>query len=275
MSCNHLPVVPHAEFINPELKPPFQIDEFIKFKCVFGYTPSPKHPIMTCTAPGIWILTGDCQPKSCPPPPNLENGNIEGRIYVFSANVIYRCNNDYTLLHKGNVQESMTVYCSATGQWQPPPKNLKCVFTACPSLSPPQNGSVEIKKGLATYTCFPGFTLIGDIERMCLFPGKWSGKEPRCTGKCSKPGPFINCSFTPEKSAYNENDFITLIYEKNSFFPKCVGQKWFNIPSQCFKPTPKLKSPSRNLWKQTHVIFILLLSSLFLIMLIVLYNIFI
>lgn len=34
--------------------------------------------------------------------------------------------------------------------------------------------------GLAAYTCYEGFELIGDPTRICAQPGSWTGVEPKC-----------------------------------------------------------------------------------------------
>lgn len=36
--------------------------------------------------------------------------------------------------------------------------------------------------GLAAYTCYEGFELIGDPTRICARPGSWTGVEPKCKG---------------------------------------------------------------------------------------------
>ena len=57
----------------------------------------------------------------------------------------------------------------------------------CPILEPPKDGNVlftSVRFGtVATYTCHPGFTLIGNEERTCLESGLWSGNEPSCRSK--------------------------------------------------------------------------------------------
>ena len=55
----------------------------------------------------------------------------------------------------------------------------------CPSLTNITNGMVETLHGLstgqiATYTCNPGYDIIGDLTRTCQENGSWSGSEPFC-----------------------------------------------------------------------------------------------
>ena len=54
----------------------------------------------------------------------------------------------------------------------------------CGGLTNPINGRVMIDgivfNSVATYTCNKGYTLIGDVTRLCLGTGLWSGNEPTC-----------------------------------------------------------------------------------------------
>ena len=61
----------------------------------------------------------------------------------------------------------------------------------CPSLPDIDNGMVEVSGlspgGVATYTCDPGFILVGDPTRICRDNGTWSGEEPTCERKVLSP----------------------------------------------------------------------------------------
>ena len=60
----------------------------------------------------------------------------------------------------------------------------------CGDLDDPNNGQVSldgtIPGSIATYTCDPGFGLVGVMERMCQANGQWSGNEPTCEGQAYK-----------------------------------------------------------------------------------------
>lgn len=55
----------------------------------------------------------------------------------------------------------------------------------CERLNNPVNGLVVLSGtsvgSQATYTCNPGFTLVGMDTRECLSSGEWSGQAPTCT----------------------------------------------------------------------------------------------
>ena len=60
----------------------------------------------------------------------------------------------------------------------------------CGDLDDPMNGRVSLDEtvfeSIATYTCDPGFVLVGNMERICQADGTWSGTEPTCEGQSSK-----------------------------------------------------------------------------------------
>ena len=57
----------------------------------------------------------------------------------------------------------------------------------CPALSNPTNGEVMWDSlapgGVTTYTCDPGFSLVGEPTRICGSDGTWSGMPPTCECK--------------------------------------------------------------------------------------------
>ena len=57
----------------------------------------------------------------------------------------------------------------------------------CSDLSDPQYGSVSTTGNrvgdLADYECDSGFRLKGDLQRVCLSSGEWSGVPPTCAGE--------------------------------------------------------------------------------------------
>ena len=63
----------------------------------------------------------------------------------------------------------------------------------CPELSAPANGGVTLNTQTfgvgttATYSCDPGYVLVGEITRTCEdthrgTTGTWNGTEPLCDG---------------------------------------------------------------------------------------------
>ena len=44
---------------------------------------------------------------------------------------------------------------------------------------------------MATYTCYSGFTLVGNMERLCQNDGTWSGTDPTCEGTLRKAFAYV------------------------------------------------------------------------------------
>ena len=62
---------------------------------------------------------------------------------------------------------------------------IRYLHVDCPSLTNITNGMVETLDDLstgqnATYTCHPGYDIIGYLTRTCQENGSWSGSEPVC-----------------------------------------------------------------------------------------------
>ena len=59
----------------------------------------------------------------------------------------------------------------------------------CGNLTNPTNGQVSTSTGrttfaqTATYSCDPGYNLVGSTQRTCQATGVWSGSVPTCQGK--------------------------------------------------------------------------------------------
>ncbi len=72
---------------------------------------------------------------------------------------------------------------------------VECVpvpIVTCSALISLTNGDIDYGGGspdnrpvdtVATYTCNPGYTLIGDSTRTCGSDGVWSGSDPICQRK--------------------------------------------------------------------------------------------
>ena len=55
----------------------------------------------------------------------------------------------------------------------------------CGPLESPSNGTLDTSSGTtypetATYTCDPGYQLVGATARTCQDNGEWSSSEPDC-----------------------------------------------------------------------------------------------
>ena len=134
----------------------------------------------------------DCDTLSDP-----ANGQVSTSGTTFGETATYSCNTGYNLVGDS------TRTCQATGNWsgsEPtcermlllsnlPIKSVHNVFLLstvvdCNALSDPANGQVSTSGTTfgetATYSCNPGYNLVGDNTRTCQATGNWSGSEPTC-----------------------------------------------------------------------------------------------
>ena len=66
-------------------------------------------------------------------------------------------------------------------------KHIHVEVIDCGELDDPDNGQVSHDEttvgSIATYTCDPGFNIVGNMTRICQENGDWSGTEPTCEGQ--------------------------------------------------------------------------------------------
>lgn len=64
-----------------------------------------------------------------------------------------------------------------------------CVASDCGTLQSPIDGMVDTSGttfgATATYSCLPGFYVIGEATRTCDNSGVWSGVPPICRRMCN------------------------------------------------------------------------------------------
>ncbi|XP_051004130.1 complement receptor type 2 [Acomys russatus] len=166
--------------------------------------------------------------------------------------VTFTCRANFTM--KG----SKTVWCQANKVWGPAPLPVcESDFPLeCPLLPTIPNGhhtgqhAGQFVPGLSvTYSCEPGYLLIGQKTIKCLSSGDWNGLIPTCKeAKCEHPGRFPNGQVTEPVSlrvgttvAFSCNEGYQLQGQPSS---QCVivGQKaiWTKKPvcKEIFCPPP-------------------------------------
>ena len=124
---------------------------------------------------------------------NMSQGSLLG------AMATYMCDPSHTLVGPDLRQ------CQENGMWSGETpicegmfkKSLNDKFdtlsiipvVVCPILEDPQFGSISYENGnrgigsMATYTCDPRYSLVGNALRTCLDTSEWSGRAPTCECK--------------------------------------------------------------------------------------------
>ncbi|NXD56338.1 CR2 protein, partial [Corvus moneduloides] len=120
----------------------------------------------------------------CPSPPNIRNGQHDSKgvkEFIPGMSVKYYCDPGYVLTGK------TTVSCLPSGSWSIP--YPRCEVPLCPPPPVIAHATLSTEPGTnftsgtsVSYSCQPGFSLLGDPSILCTAWGNWSLPYPRCAG---------------------------------------------------------------------------------------------
>lgn len=128
--------------------------------------------------------TGDgatCDPVDCGALDPPTDGAVDVPATTFESVATYSCDVGFSLA--GMAMRT----CQADGTWSDDAPI--CSSIDCGGLGAPTNGMVDVPStgfsSVATYSCDPGYLLVGDTTRTCQNDSTWSGSEPTCM--------FVDC----------------------------------------------------------------------------------
>uniref|UniRef100_A0A8B9BW11 Complement C3b/C4b receptor 1 (Knops blood group) n=1 Tax=Anser brachyrhynchus TaxID=132585 RepID=A0A8B9BW11_9AVES len=214
--------------------------------------------------------TGDlpvCQSIVCDPPPDIPRGTHSGHsmdAFPYAAVVTYTCEPGHALV--GAASMFCTTADGERGEWSGPPP--RCGDSQC---SPPPAIANGRHSGQAlavftggtsvSYTCDPGYVLVGEAHLNCTSAGAWSAPAPRCQGQLCPPPPVINHGqhdgkdmevFIPGKSVnyscdpgYSLVGKSTLYCKDNASWSTPHPQCEVSLEVQCPSP-PNIEGGSHN-----------------------------
>jgi len=168
----------------------YSVGKSILYKCDVGYKLE-GHETRTCRDYKIWnVASPRCVVVECDKPADIiSNGRMIGSSYTYGASIEYKCDDGYVL--DGLILRT----CNASGMWD---NTIPiCERVKCPQPVNPLNGYAEgynfrFKENL-TYSCRPGYNLVGTNVRQCQANKTWSGLEPTCIAiECQHPGNITN-----------------------------------------------------------------------------------
>ncbi|XP_052280910.1 sushi, von Willebrand factor type A, EGF and pentraxin domain-containing protein 1-like [Dreissena polymorpha] len=169
--------------------------------CIEGYRIKGPHindlvsENITCGADGRWRNISGCEPKDCGRPNEPDHGwvNISNGTAVGNT-VKFYCNIGYT------VDGNNITTCLNNNTWSRP--TPECKINDCGNLTQPQHGNVDTSNGItylsiAVYSCNVGYTLSGNVSRLCYANRTWSDQPPICIiNNCKDPNPISNGNYT-------------------------------------------------------------------------------
>ncbi|NWR45865.1 CR2 protein, partial [Regulus satrapa] len=133
----------------------------------------------------VLICTSLFSALHCSKPADITHGSFRGpakAVFTPGTSVNYICEPGFSLLG------TASIYCTASGAWSHPPP--VCQAVKCPQ--PPSithgrskgNSSGTFPPGAAvSYSCEPGYSLLGNALIQCTASGSWSQPLPQCKGE--------------------------------------------------------------------------------------------
>lgn len=175
INCTTPDDVPNGSVQAPTLR----YGSFAEYTCATGYDligPA----IRRCLSDGSWSNnTPVCLLQECPRPTaeDIVKGRTLGGNYGVGAIVQFECEVGYKISGHSNLT------CTTNKTWSGPIPS--CIPISCSkTLFAPFNGHITMDSNLfgsrVRYSCLEDFELRGDVERVCLADGTWSGEEPSC-----------------------------------------------------------------------------------------------
>ncbi|OPJ89087.1 complement receptor type 1 isoform A [Patagioenas fasciata monilis] len=189
LQCPSPPKIKNGQHASKDVKV-FIPGVSVRYYCDPGYVLTGKTTV-SCLTSGAWSIPyPQCEVITCASP-SVQNGDVaEGQsaVYPPGANVTFQCHPGF-VLHGSNEAE-----CQLGGHWAPA---IPTCEPALPCPPPPVIAHATHSAELGTnftsgmsvsYSCDPGYLLVGEAQLNCTSSGAWSAPAPRCEGRlCPSP----------------------------------------------------------------------------------------
>ncbi|CAH1249098.1 CSMD1 [Branchiostoma lanceolatum] len=180
------------------MHPPNSYGDEVTFTCDPGYKLVGTSSL-TCLSDGTWNgRQPTCRVVQCPTLTPPVNGNMRGS-RSYQEVMYFSCDRGYNLVGARSTK------CQTDGTWSGSVPT--CQAVRCTMLTPPANGAMtgsNSYRDVATFTCDPGYKLVGTSSLTCFSDGTWNGRSPTCTAvQCATPKPPDN-GYTRGQKSYQE-----------------------------------------------------------------------
>ncbi|KAM7388318.1 hypothetical protein PAMP_024503 [Pampus punctatissimus] len=193
------------------------------YSCEEGYQLNMTRPLR-CTGSKTWSeQPPSCELVQCPMLSHPENGSMKCSdplgLSSYQSTCVFTCEEGYVLVGS----PSNTLQCEAPGTWNA--STPFCVAIQCPALQELENGNVNCGDNTdmkfsygntCSFSCVPGYNLVGQSQVTCTSAAEWSERMPRCEAvRCplleSPKNGHINCSNS--EPVYNSQCTFTCIQD--------------------------------------------------------------
>ncbi|XP_061593101.1 E-selectin-like isoform X1 [Cololabis saira] len=163
----------------------FAFDSSCQYSCKEGFQLSMAGP-QRCTATGSWSeQPPTCQLVQCPTLTRPSRGSMKCNDPLGSSSYrstcAFACNEGYVL----DGSPSNTLQCESSGSWNA--SQPSCVAVQCPAIQALENGIVRREADesfsygkTCTFSCAPGYKLVGPNGVTCTSTAEWSEQMPHC-----------------------------------------------------------------------------------------------
>ncbi|KAF4803966.1 hypothetical protein TURU_011608 [Turdus rufiventris] len=207
----------------------------VKYHCDPGYVLTGKTTV-SCLSSGMWSIPYPrCEVITCSSP-SIKDGEVaEGRkaVYHPGDNVTFQCHPGFVL------RGSRGAECQPDSSWAPsvptcqpallcpPPPNIAhATLSAAPGTNFSSGTSVS-------YSCQPGFSLLGNSSLLCTAWGNWSLPYPRCAAGCGTPAPLLFAELSKEYE--NQTEFAVGMTVNYTCRPGYVEQPQISPTVTCLE----------------------------------------
>ncbi|XP_030215653.1 P-selectin isoform X2 [Gadus morhua] len=184
------PNVPHSSLSSGSWRPPFRYRSSMTFSCDPGYVLVGQASV-SCSQEGRWTpALPQCIYVECPRP-NVPHSSLSSGSwrppFRYRSSMTFSCDPGYVLVGQASVS------CSQEGRWTP--ALPQCIYVECPRPNVPHSslssGSWRPPfryRSSMTFSCDPGYVLVGQASVSCSQEGRWTPALPQCIYvECPRP----------------------------------------------------------------------------------------
>uniref|UniRef100_A0AAX7T7I4 CUB and Sushi multiple domains 1 n=1 Tax=Astatotilapia calliptera TaxID=8154 RepID=A0AAX7T7I4_ASTCA len=186
ISCGDPGTIANGIYIGRE----FNFNHTVIYRCNPGHLMEPPghgRNVLRCIKDGTWNQTKpSCKVIQCGPPPQVQNGKVEGTDHSWGSSISYSCFHGYQL------STPAVLTCEGNGTWTGDVP--QCLPVLCGDPGSPgggfREGNIFSYRSEVRFYCNAPYLLVGSASRVCQADGSWNGQQPACIAfnSCRDPG---------------------------------------------------------------------------------------